>query len=931
MYIGCINQTQHNMLKKLLLVACVTLTAFTTVSAQQANQKLPKGMEFVTSVEGITEYRLSNGLRVLLFPDPSKPTITVNITYLVGSKHENYGETGMAHLLEHLVFKGTPKHPDIPKELTERGARPNGTTWLDRTNYYETFAATEDNLRWALDLEADRMVNSYIAKKDLDSEMTVVRNEFEMGENNPTSILMQRVSSTAYLWHNYGKSTIGCRADLENVPIDRLQAFYKRYYQPDNAVLLVAGKIDPAKTIELVNQYFAPIPKPERVLHETYTAEPTQDGERFVSLRRVGDVQIAMAAYHIPPASHPDFAGVEIISDILTNSPSGRLYKAMVEPKVGSYIYGFAFPLKEPGIAFYWADVRKEQPMEDARKLLLSTLDNLKTEPITKDEVERARTKLLKGVEQAFNSSERLGLGMSEYIAAGDWRLFFLRRDRIKTITTEEVQRIANAYYKPANRTVGFFIPTESPDRAEVPGAPDVQALVKNYKGEAAIAMGEAFDASPSNIETRTKKGSEANSYAYAFLPKQTRGGTVVARMNIRYGTLESLQDKALVARFTASMLNKGTKKRSREQIKDEFDRLKANVGFYGSAASTTVSIETIKDNLPEVMKLVAEVLKEPAFSESEFEKLKQLELARIEESMSDPQYLAFIALQRHLNPYPKKDPRYVRTPDEEIADIKALTLDQVKKFYKDFYGATYAQLSVVGDFDEPATKKLSADLFAKWKSASPYVRYATEYKNTASVNNSIKTPDKANAMFVAGMNLNMRDDDPNYAAMVLGNYMLGGGFLNSRLATRIRQKEGLSYGVGSGVSISSLDKAGTFTAYAIYAPENAEKLEAAFKEEIQKMLKEGFTQEELDAAKSGYLQSRQVSRAQDASLANMLSNNLFLKRDMKWEDDLDKKLQQVTAAQVLTAMRQHIDPDKITIIKAGDFKTAEKIDTNKK
>ena len=205
--------------------------------------RLPRGVQRVTSVEGITEYRLANGLQVLLFPDPSKQTITVNVTYKVGSRHENYGETGMAHLLEHLVFKGTPKHPNIPQELTERGARPNGSTWTDRTNYFETFAATEDNLRWALDLEADRMVNSFIAKKDLDSEMTVVRNELESGENSPTGVLLDRVMSTAYLWHNYGKSTIGSRSDLENVPIDRLQAFYRTHYQPDNAVLLVAGTL----------------------------------------------------------------------------------------------------------------------------------------------------------------------------------------------------------------------------------------------------------------------------------------------------------------------------------------------------------------------------------------------------------------------------------------------------------------------------------------------------------------------------------------------------------------------------------------------------------------------------------------------------------------------------------------------------------------
>ena len=259
----------------------------------------------MTSVEGITEYRLSNGLRVLLFPDPTKPTITVNITYKVGSRNENYGETGMAHLLEHLVFKGTPNHQNIPQELTAHGARPNGSTWFDRTNYFETFAATDENLKWALDLEADRMINSYIARKDLDSEMTVVRNEFEMGENDPASILEERVLSTAFLWHNYGKSTIGAKSDLENVPIERLQAFYRTFYQPDNAVLLVAGRFDEAKTLDLVNQIFGKIPKPTRTLPTFYTLDPTQDGERSVTLQRVGDVQAIAAAYHVPSGTDP--------------------------------------------------------------------------------------------------------------------------------------------------------------------------------------------------------------------------------------------------------------------------------------------------------------------------------------------------------------------------------------------------------------------------------------------------------------------------------------------------------------------------------------------------------------------------------------------------------------------------------------------------
>ena len=250
----------------------ISLLAAAVLYPENTPAALPKGAAKVTSVEGITEYTLDNGLRVLMFPDPSKDTITVNITYLVGSRHENYGETGMAHLLEHLVFKGTPRHPNIPQELTAHGARPNGTTSVDRTNYFETFGATDENLRWALDLEADRMVNSFIAKKDLDSEMTVVRNEFELTENDPLGVVLKRVIAASYHWHNYGKSVIGSKADLENVPIDRLQAFYKRHYQPDNAILTVAGRIDEPKTLALVADCFGKIPRPDRQLPTCPTA-----------------------------------------------------------------------------------------------------------------------------------------------------------------------------------------------------------------------------------------------------------------------------------------------------------------------------------------------------------------------------------------------------------------------------------------------------------------------------------------------------------------------------------------------------------------------------------------------------------------------------------------------------------------------------------
>ncbi|MCB0576493.1 MAG: insulinase family protein, partial [Saprospiraceae bacterium] len=407
----------------------------------QSSLKLPPGVTLVTSVEGLTEYHLGNGLQVLLFPDPSKPIITVNITYKVGSRHEAYGETGMAHLLEHLVFKGTPKHPNIPQELTEHGARPNGTTWYDRTNYYETFDATEENLRWALDLESDRMINSYIARKDLESEFTVVRNEYERGENSPTGVLYKRMLGTMFQWHNYGKSTIGEKSDIEGAPIERLQAFYHKYYQPDNAVLVVAGKIDEQKTLDLVYEYFAKIPKPERALIPTYTREPTQDGERQITLRRSGDVQVFSAMYRLPSAAHEDYAPLAVLGNLLTDEPSGRLYKALVEDKKAASVYGGASGFAEGGYANFVCEVRMEQSVADAQEAMLKVLDDLKENPPSADEVDKARTRLLKNWELFFKQSDRVGLSLSNYIGQGDWRLAFLYRDNLEKVTADDVAR----------------------------------------------------------------------------------------------------------------------------------------------------------------------------------------------------------------------------------------------------------------------------------------------------------------------------------------------------------------------------------------------------------------------------------------------------------------------------------------------------------
>lgn len=899
------------------------LLAFAQTPAAPA--ALPAGVTRGASVEGITEYQLKNGLKVLLYPDVSKPTVTVNITYLVGSRHEGRGEAGMAHLLEHMVFKGSTKHTNIPQELTSHGARPNGTTWLDRTNYFETFAATDENLKWALDLESDRMVNSFIKKTDLETEFSVVRNEFEIGENSPQRVLNQRVMSAAYLWHNYGKSTIGNRSDIERVPIDNLQAFYRRFYQPDNAVLVVAGKIDEAKTLAMVNDYFGAIARPTRILQDSHTIEPVQDGERNVVLRRVGDTKVVAAGYHVMPGSHPDYATLDVLIELLTSEPAGRLYKKLVETKKASSQYGYSFSLKEPGFVYFAVELLKDKSIDEAKMALLNTLDSASIEVATVEEVTRARAKLLKDVELELRNTDRVGLAMSEFIATGDWRLGFLYRDQLEKVTPADVQRVAKLYFKPSNRTVGQFIPDATPDRTDVPEAPDVAALVSGYKGRAVIAQGEAFDASPANIDGRTKRIEQPNTVELALLPKLTKGNEVNARMTFRYGDLKSLSGKGTISSLTGSMLDKGTTTQTRQQIKDQLDKLKAQVNVLGGGNSVNVIIKTDKANLPAVVRLVSDMLKNPVFSADEFDKLKQEQLAGIESQRSEPMAQASIAYSRAISPYPKEDVRYTETFDEQAASLKGAKLDDLKAFHKQFYGAQNATVAVVGDFDEAVLRKVVMDEFGSWKAQMPFSRLVSEVKPVKSEIIALETPDKANAMLLAGFMFPLRDDDADYPALVMGNYMLGGGFLNSRLAVRIRQKEGISYGVGSQFSANSLDKSANFTTYAMYNPENTERLEKAFREELDKMRATGFTDEEVKAAKSGFLQSRQVTRAQDPSLAGTLNNYLYLNRTMAFDADLDKKFEALTPAMINAAVKKYIDPTKLVIIKAGDFAKAKK------
>jgi zinc protease len=899
---------------RLTLVACAL--------AQASIAQIPSGIQKVTSVEGITEYALPNGLHVLLFPDPTQPKVTVNITYLVGSRMEGYGETGMAHLMEHILFLRTKDNRDVKKEITDHGAAWNGTTSWDRTNYFEILTGSDENLKWAIQFEATRMINMRVEKELLDKEMTVVRNEFEMGENSPGRMLQQRTLEAAYTFHNYGKLPIGARSDIEHVSIEHLDAFYHKYYQPDNAILTIAGKLDDGKTLGWVAEAFGSIPRPTRKLEKTYTEEPTQDGERAVTLRRVGDDQEMAILYHVPAATHPDMAALNVLSAIIGDNPSGRLYKALVDNKKSVAESVFVEGMHDPGFAMAFVRLRQDQSLDEARDIALKSIEEFYKEPPSKEEVDRAKTRLLKQIELSMTDSQNLGLVLSEYAASGDWRLVYRERDEIKTVTPDDVLRVAKAYLKPSNRTLGEFIPTKTPDRAEISAAPDAAELMKGYKGGAVIAAGETFDPTPANIEGRVVRSKLPNGMRLAILSKKTRGGTVYAQIRLDFGDEKSLSGKNPAAQLLGALLIRGTKNKSRQQIQDEMDKLKARIGISGTGASVSATIETTEENLPGALRLVAEVLREPLLAEDEFEKLKQQRIAGLESGKSEPTVLASLELQRRLNTYPRGDIRYIGTIDEQIDDFKKVSIADVRQFYAQFYGATDGKFVVNGQCDTAAVQKLAADLFGAWKSPGAYTRVFNGYQKTEPMNRKVETPDKQNAVFYAGMQAKMSDSDPDYPAMQLASYMFGGSG-GSRLFKRIRDKEGLSYGVNSGFTALTKAEGATFVIQAISNPQNSPKVESGILDELARTLKDGFTADEVAAARKSWLQEQMVQRTQDQGLLAGLMGRERFANTYQWDADLEAKVASLTAEQVNDAFRRYVSVDGLAIVKAGDFKKA--------
>jgi zinc protease len=366
----------------------------------------------------------------------------------------------------------------------------------------------------------------------------------------------------------------------------------------------------------------------------------------------------------------------------------------------------------------------------------------------------------------------------------------------------------------------------------------------------------------------------------------------------------------------------RATKQLNRQALADALDKNNTTLGATGNVGVATFSLRTKRDNLPAALDLLRQILREPALPADELEILRRQQLSGLEENRTQPGPLVDNAIARQLRPYPPDDVRYEPTLAEAIDRTKAVTLDQIKTLYTDYLGASNGELVVIGDFDEPQVTDALTKTLADWSAKQPYERIKVTAKPLASADQSINTPDRANAQYGAALAFGLTDSDPDYSALVMVNRILGGSG-TSRLWTRVREKEGLSYGVRSYLAANPLDPYADLTISAIVNPTNMSKLKTTIREELTKLTTSGVSMDELDRAKKSWLDQQSVSRTQDAALASLLGRHLHANRTIHHDAELEQKIRSLTPDQVTEAAKKYLDPSHLFIITAGDFKKA--------
>ena len=905
--------------------------AIATVNAQRIDSKFEK----VKELNGVEEYNYTpNGLNVLLMQDNSVPVVTVQIVYRVGSKHEVTGNTGSTHLLEHLMFKGTEKFnkrkgTSIDSKLNRVGAISNATTWNDRTNYYHTLPS--DQIELAIEIEADRMRNSLLLEEDKEAEMTVVRNEFEQGENNPYELLNKEIWATAYMAHPYHHSTIGWRSDIENMPIEVLRDFYNTYYWPNNATLTVIGDFEKESLFKMVDTYFGKIGKAPKPMAQPYTQEPIQYGPRQVTVKKPGDAGFLNMSFKTPAYAHKDTPAIQVLAEVLGTGVSSPLSKTFLDTGDAFSAGASASAFKDANLFSVVMVFSPEMSHDSLRTKVSALLEKVKTEGVEQKDIDRVVAKNNAEAILYRDGSGVISAELAETIAGGDWTEYFTRYENLKSVTAADIKRVANTYLDIDQSTTGYFIPETSGGSGEVGSSDGYKRSAAGGKyyyrnPKMAIEVAEKNNGSivPTNEETHfpttvvaSKQRKRATVAGIDVITVKTGVEDFVSvAASFPVSGLMNTSDNSMLSSLTTGLLSKGTQKRDKYEFSEQLETLGVGISVGADAYNINIGFKCLTKDIPEVIGLLAEELRYPLFDANELELLKEQWIGYISQGITDPSQRGNIAFAQAL--YPKNHPNYSKTIEKTIEDIKNVTVSDIKAFHKKYFGTAGMHLVAVGDVDsEMLYRELEAS-FKSWGGGNVEKVDIETPDATVKGSQLVAIPEKSSAQLYIGQYTGLKRSDADYLPFYIANQAFGGGF-SGRLMRTVRDEQGLTYGIGSYHSGHTFS-GGHWTVYASFGPELFQQGLDATMEQLKIWYDKGVTQQELEDIKSNLQGVFKVGLSKSDALANTLLSLVQRGETPEYIEQFSKEIASVTLGQVNDAIKKYIDLDRLVIVKSGSL-----------
>ncbi len=928
-------------MKRLFVLLCFVTLALR--GAEPSPAPAP-GFHRVKTVGEITEYTLdANGLDVLLLEDHSAPVVTFMVTYRVGSRNEVTGTTGATHLLEHMMFKGsTHFNADIGRSfdtmMDRVGGINNASTWFDRTNYYENLPS--DHLDLAIQLEADRMRGLLLRESDRRPEMTVVRNEYERGENDPTEALDKQVTAAAFVAHPYHHPTIGWLSDIEKVPIEKLREFYDTFYWPNNATVTVIGDFQPAPALALVKQNFGAIPPSPHPIPTLYTEEPAQTGPRRVVVKRPGEVGAVEIAYKAPRALDPDEAPLEVLAAILSEGKTSRLYRALIDTNLAINADASKGFFHDNSLFTITALLAPGVTHDQVERAIVAEVAKLKKSGVAADEVARAVNKLQANTAYERDGSFAIAGQINEDIAVGDWTYYVHGPQKIAAVTAADVNRVARAYLDADQSTTGWFIPLPEKDdgvksvglgRGSKPVAP---ARRPNFYRDPSVAQPAGSSASSPGRLPREREpdaaaaGTDGHSAKIApRVHRRTIAGldvttlatsiheVVTIRGALSGGDVFNPPENSAIADLTAGLLDKGTTQHDKFALAELLEQAGATLHFSSGTHTVNFSGKCLRQDLPLVLGLLAEQLRQPRFDATEFAKLKQQLIGRHQREMEDTGYRAETAFDRAV--FPAGHPNHPPTDEKYLADINAATLDQVKAFHAANYGPAAFHLVLVGDVDDAAIGPTLDQAFAGWHGGKPIPTTANAPMPSTSETEKVQMPGKTSVTFVVGQPSELRYADPDYQALRMGTAILGSGFFTARLLAHVRNQEGLTYNIGAQLADDTFAD-GEWLIEGSFAPELLDQGAKSTMRELDQFCAKGVTEDELKNFKVTLTGTYKVALSTTDGLASVLLNAILRGDGPEWVDEYPMRIEALSLDQVNGAIKRYLHPTKMVTVMAG-------------